>query len=73
MSFNLINKLFNFQQYINNLFINYLNKLFVIYINNIIIYLTFKEKYIKYIIKVLINLNKAKLQVNLKEYKFYIT
>ena len=58
--FKLINILIIIQNLINNILRKYLNKFYIIYLDNILIFSDNKEKYIKYIIKILEILKKIK-------------
>ena len=47
--FELINKLVNYQQYMNNILFDYLNDFYQIYLNDILIYNKIKKEHVKYI------------------------
>jgi hypothetical protein len=70
--FDLINKSAFYQRYINNILIKYLNDFCIIYLNNILIYFEDFIKYYLYIKKIFTHFHEAKLQINLKKYKFKV-
>ena len=49
LSFNLINKSFNYQYYINDVLFEYLNQFCQTYLNNILIYSKIKKKHMRHV------------------------
>ncbi len=64
MLFELINELFAFHNFMNDMLMNYLNDFVIIYLNNIIIYSNSKKKYIRDVRKVLQRLRESDIQAN---------
>ena len=61
-----------FQYYINNILRKYLDIFCTVYIDDILIYSDLLSEYKSYIRKVLFIFRKAKLQINITKYEFYI-
>ena len=72
MPFGLANAPAIFQAYINRALAGYVNVFYVVYLNNILIYLNFKKKYLKYVVKILNRLRQFTLFANLKKCEFSI-
>ena len=72
LSFNLINDLNSFQQYINNVLWKFLNNFCQIYLDNILIYNRIKKKHIRYIYLMLNKFREIDLQMNIKKYEFNV-
>ena len=72
LSFDLINKSFNYQYYINNVLFKYLNQFCQTYLNNILIYSKIKKKHVKHVRLILIKLQTTNLLINIKKYEFYV-
>jgi len=72
LPFRLTNGLATYQRYINNVLFNYLNDFYTAYLDNIIIYSKNKLEYKEHVYKVLQQLRKAGLQVNIKKLEFSI-
>jgi hypothetical protein len=49
LSFNLINELFSFQNFINDILHNFLNIFYMIYMNDILIYSNSKKKHTQHV------------------------
>ncbi len=73
MSFKLINDLFIFQNFMNDILINYLNKFVVVYLNNIVVYNNNKKKHVKHVRKILQRLREVEIQIDVNECEFHIT
>src|ERR1700721_3292033 len=71
--FSLINRLATYQRYINNVLFEYLDDFCTAYLDNIIIYLEDLLEHTKHVCKVLLQLVEARLQVDIKKCKFYVT
>ena len=71
MPFELINAPVIFQTYINWAFISIVNSLCIVYLNDILIYSHNKEKHEHHVHKVLEQLHKFKLYINLKKCIFF--
>ena len=72
LSFDLINELFNYQHYINNVLSEYLNQFCQTYLNDIFIYSKIKKKYMRHVRLILIKLRAADLQINIKKCEFHV-
>ena len=72
LSFDLINESFNYQHYINNVLFKYLNQFCQTYLDNILIYSKTKKKHMRHVRLILIKLQAADLQINIKKCKFHV-
>ena len=72
LSFDLINKSFNYQHYINDVLFEYLNQFCQTYLNDILIYSKTKKKHVRHVRLILIKLQAVNLQMNIKKYEFYV-
>jgi hypothetical protein len=72
MSFELINDLFIFQNFINDILMNYLNEFVIIYLNDIIVYNNSKKKHIQHVRKILQRLREANIQIDVDKCEFHI-
>ena len=72
LSFDLINKSFNYQHYINDVLFEYLNQFCQTYLNDILIYSKTKKKYVRHVQLILIKLRTANLQMNIKKCEFQV-
>ncbi len=61
MSFELINDLFTFQNFMNDTFMNYLNDFVMTYLDDIIIYNNIQKKYIQHVRKILQRLRETNI------------
>ena len=61
-----------FQSYINSLLQEYLNVYYTAYLNNILIYSKNDKKYTNHMLKVLKQLWKKSLQLDINKYEFFI-
>jgi hypothetical protein len=72
MSFELINNLSTFQNFMNDTLMNYLNDFVVIYLNDIIVYINSKKKHIQHVPKILQRLRETNIQTDVDKYEFHI-
>ena len=72
LSFNLINDLNLFQQYINNTLWKFLNNFCQVYFNDILIYNYIKKKHIRHVRLILNKFREINLQINIKKYEFNV-
>ena len=72
LSFELINDLSSFQQYINDILWKFLNNFCQVYFNDILIYNRIKKKHIRYIHLMLNKFRETDLQMNIKKCKFNV-
>ena len=70
LSFDLINELNSFQQYINNVLWKFLNDFCQIYFNDILIYNYIKREHIRHVHLMLNKFREIDLQMNIKKCKF---
>ena len=70
LSFDLINELSSFQQYINNVLWKFLNDFCQAYFDDILIYNRIKRKHIRHVRLMLNKLREAGLQMNIKKCEF---
>ncbi len=73
MSFEVINELFTFQNFMNDTFMNYLKDFVIIYLNNIIVYNNTKKNHIQHVKKILQRLRETDIQVDVDKCEFHIT
>ncbi len=73
MFFELINKSFTFQNFMNDTLMNYLNEFVIAYLNDIIVYSNSKKKHIKHVRKILQRLREAEIQADVDKSEFNIT
>ncbi len=71
MSFELINELFTFQNFMNDTFMNYLNDFVMTYLNNIIVYSNIKKNHIQHVRKILQRLRETNIQVDVNKCEFH--
>jgi hypothetical protein len=71
MSFELINDLFTFQNFMNDTFMNYLNDFVMTYLNDIIVYNNIKKTH-KARQKILQRLRETNIQVDVDKCEFHI-
>ncbi len=72
LSFELINELISFQQYMNDILWNFLNDFCQVYLNDILIYSKTRKKHKDHIKLVLNQLHEAELQMNIWKCKFNV-
>ncbi len=72
LSFELINKLISFQQYMNDVLWNFLNDFCQVYLNDILIYSKMRKKHRDHVKLVLSWLREAELQMNIWKCKFNV-
>jgi hypothetical protein len=73
MSFELINKSFTFQNFMNDTLMNYLNEFVVAYLDDIIVYNNNKKKHIQHVRKILQRLRETNIHVDVNKCEFHIT
>jgi hypothetical protein len=73
MSFEFINELFTFQNFMNDTFINYLNDFVMTYLNDIIVYSNTKKNHIQHVKNILQRLRETDIQVDVDKCEFHIT
>ena len=72
LSFNLINELMFYQQYMNEVLFDFLNCFIQVYFDDILIYSKICRKHINHIYSVLKRLWEADLQIDIQKCKFYV-
>ncbi len=72
LSFNLINELIFFQQYMNDILWNFLNDFCQVYLDDILIYSKIRKKHRNHVKLVLSQLREAELQMNIQKCKFNV-
>ncbi len=71
MLFELINELFTFQNFMNDILMNYLNESVIAYLDDIIVYNNIKKTHIQHVQKILQRLRKANIQANVDKCEFH--
>lgn len=70
--FDLINELFNYQHYINNILFEYLNDFVQCYLNDVLIYNKTRKKHTRHVRLIFQKFQNAELQMNITKNCFYV-
>jgi hypothetical protein len=72
MFFELINKSWTFQNFMNDILMNYLDEFVVTYLNDIIIYSNSKKEHVQHVRKILQRLREINIQIDVDKCEFHI-
>ena len=72
LPFELTNKSFIYQQYMNDILFEYINDFYQTYLDNILIYSKTRKNYIKHVRLMLQRLRESDLQINILKCEFHI-